>query len=56
MTTRFASAAEMMGRVLGMPGYAFPVIEHPVSSATDEELKAKARAAIEQGCTLLVRS
>ena len=23
MTTRFASAAEMMGRVLGMPGYAF---------------------------------
>jgi hypothetical protein len=55
MTTRFASAAEMMGRVLGMPGYAFPVIEHPVSSATDEELKAKARTAIEQGCKLLVR-
>ena len=26
MTTRFASAAEMMGRVLGMPGYPFPVI------------------------------
>ena len=25
------------------------VIEHPVSSATDEELKARARAAIEQG-------
>ena len=56
MTTRFASAAEMMGRVLGMPGYAFPVIEHPVSSATNEELKARARAAIEQGCRLLVRS
>lgn len=56
MTTRFASAAEMMGRVLGLPGYAFPVIEHPVSSATDDELKAKARAAIEQGCKLLVRS
>jgi len=55
MTTRFASAAEMMGRVLGMPGYAFPVIDHPVSSATDDELKAKARAAIEQGCRLLVR-
>jgi hypothetical protein len=27
MTTRFASAAEMMGRVLGMPGYAFAQIE-----------------------------
>jgi hypothetical protein len=56
MTTRFASAAEMMGRVLGMPGYGFPVIDHPVSSATDGELKARARAAIEQGCKLLVRS
>jgi len=56
MTTRFASAAETMGRVLGMPGYAFSTIEHPVSSATDVELAARARAAIEQGCKLLVQS
>jgi hypothetical protein len=56
MTTRFASAADMMGKVLGMPGYPFSTIEHPVSSATDEELKARARAAIEQGCRLLVHS
>ena len=56
MTTRFASAAETMGRVLGMPGYAFSTIEHPVSSATDDELKARARAAIEQGCKLLVQA
>lgn len=56
MTTQFVSAAEMMARVLGMPGYEFPVIEHPVSSATDEGLKARARAAIEQGCRMLVRS
>ena len=55
MTERFASAAEMMGRVLGMPGYAFPVIEHPVSSATDAELAARARATIEQGLKILVR-
>jgi hypothetical protein len=55
MTTRFASAAEMMSRVLGMPDYKFATIDHPVSSATDEELVAKARAAIEQGCRLLVR-
>jgi hypothetical protein len=45
-----------MGRVLGMPGYAFSTIEHPVSSATDDELKARARAAIEQGCRLLVQA
>ena len=38
MTERFVSAAEMMSRVLGMPGYAFAVIDHPVSSATDDGL------------------
>jgi hypothetical protein len=55
MTTRFVSAAETMGRVLGLPGYAFAVIDHPVSSATDEELAARARAALEQGVKLLVK-
>jgi hypothetical protein len=56
MTVRFASAAEMMGRVLGMPGYPFVQIEHPVSSASDAELAARARAAIEQGLKILVHS
>jgi hypothetical protein len=55
MTSRFASAAEMMGRVLGMPGYSFATIGHPVSSATDDDLKVMARTAIEQGCRLLLR-
>ena len=55
MTTRFASAAEMMSRVLGMPGYRFATIGHPVSSATDDDLRAMARLAIEQGRALLVR-
>jgi hypothetical protein len=55
MTTRFASAAEMMSRVLGMPDYQFATIDHPVSSATDEELAAKARMAIAQGCRLLIQ-
>ena len=53
MTTRFVSAADLMSRVLGMPGYAFAVIDHPVSSATDEGLAAMARATIEQARTLL---
>jgi hypothetical protein len=56
MTERFASAAEIMGRVLGMPGYAFPVIDHPVSSATDAELGRRARQAIEQGLKMLVKN
>jgi hypothetical protein len=56
MTERFVSAAEMMSRVLGMPGYRFAVIGHPVSSATDAELETMARRAIEQGIGLLVRA
>ena len=55
MTTRFASAADMMRRVLGMTGYAFAQIGHPVSSATDHELRAMARSAIEQGVAMLVK-
>ena len=56
MTTRFVSAAEMMSRVLGMPGYRFAVIDHPVSSATDGELAARAKATLEQGRAMLIRS
>ncbi len=55
MTSRFVSAAEMMSRVLGMPDYRFAVIGHPVSSATDAELEAMARLAIEQGRSMLVK-
>jgi hypothetical protein len=56
MTTRFASAAALMGRVLGMPDYRFVVIDHPISSASDEQLAAYARATIEQARELLLRS
>ena len=54
MTTRFVSAAELMARVLGMPGYPFAVINHPVSSATDEELKAMAASVTEEVRKLLL--
>jgi hypothetical protein len=56
MTTRFVSAAELMSRVLGMPGYRFAVIEHPVSSATDAGLAARAQATIGQMRGLLALS
>jgi hypothetical protein len=42
MTTRFVSAAELMARVLGMPGYPFVTIPHPVSSASDDTLRVMA--------------
>ena len=47
MTTRFVSAAELMAKVLGLPGYPFAVIDHPVSSASDAELKRRARVVLE---------
>jgi hypothetical protein len=53
MTTRFVSAADLMSRVLGMPGFAFAVIDHPVSSAPDEALAAMAQATIDQARALL---
>jgi hypothetical protein len=56
MTTRFVSAARMMSRVLGMPDYQFAVIDHPVSSATDDALKAMARATLDEARKLLLRA
>ncbi len=56
MTTQFISAADLMSRVLGMPGFAYATIGHPVSSATDEGLRAMARMALDQGKRLLLRA
>jgi hypothetical protein len=55
MTTRFVSAAEMMCRVLGMPNYKFAIIDHPISSASDEKLAEYAVATVEQARHLLLR-
>lgn len=55
MTIRFVTAAELMARVLGADGYAFSVIEHPISSATDEALAEQARIAVERSLEILVR-
>ena len=56
MTTRFASAAELMARVLGMPDYRFVVIDHPISSASDDVLAGYARATVARARDLLLRA
>ena len=43
-----------MCRVLGMPGFKFAVIDHPISSASDERLADFARATIEQAKQILL--
>jgi hypothetical protein len=55
MTTRFVSAAELMCRVLGVPDFKFAVIDHPISSASDQRLADYARATIEQARQILLR-
>jgi hypothetical protein len=45
MTSSFVSAADLMARVLGADGFAFAVIDHPISSATPEALAQRARQA-----------
>jgi hypothetical protein len=54
MTSQFVSAAELMARVLGYPGYPFVVIDHPISSADDSALLARAHGTIEQIQRLLI--
>ena len=56
MTTNFVSAAEIMSKVLGAPGYDFCVIDHPVSSASDARLAEYARMTVEQGSPLLLHA
>lgn len=56
MTTRFVSAAELMARVLGFPGYQFAVIAHPISSAGDAALHEAAASAMVQARRLLLQN
>jgi hypothetical protein len=56
MTSRFASAAESMARVLGMPGYPFAVVPHPISSADDDDLRAMAYIVAAEVGRLLLRA
>jgi hypothetical protein len=53
MTSGFVDGAELMAAALGVPGYRFAVISHPISSASDAELEAKARDALDQARQLL---
>lgn len=54
VTTRLASAAEFLCKVLGMPNYKFVTIGRPISSASHEQIADYARATIEQVRQLLL--
>jgi hypothetical protein len=54
MTSAFVDGAALMATALGLRGYQFAVVSHPISSASDAELESKARAALEQARHLLL--
>jgi hypothetical protein len=56
MTAQFASGAELMCKVLGMPDYRFAVIGHPISSASEATLAQYARATADAVRLLLLRA
>jgi hypothetical protein len=53
MTSKFVSAAELMSRVLGADDYAFVAIDHPISSASTEELTRRARIAVSASVAIM---
>lgn len=46
----------MMSRALGAEEYPFVIINHPISSASKDELKIQASVAIKEGVNLILRS
>jgi hypothetical protein len=54
MTSAFTSAADMMARALGAEGYRYVVIEHPISSASEPVLVARAKKAAAEAAALLL--
>ena len=56
MTSKFVSAAEMMSHALGAEKYPFVIINHPISSASKDELKIQASIALKEGVNLILRS
>jgi len=54
MTSAFADAAELMARVQGVPLHPFAVIEHPIASADDVGIDARAQEAVEKAVEVLV--
>ena len=53
ITTGFVGAADLMAQALGLPGYRYAVISHPISSAGEDELAAQAVDTLRQAGDVL---
>jgi hypothetical protein len=55
MTDRFEPTARAMATASGLPDYPFVVIPHPIAGNSDEALRDKAEAIVEQVVGLITR-
>jgi hypothetical protein len=55
MTDRFEPTARAVAELNGLPDYPYVVIPHPIANNSDDELRAKAEAAIERVVALLTQ-
>lgn len=53
-SAEFKDAAETQARTLGLPELARVFVAHPIQDATDEELRAKADAVLEELIAALI--
>ena len=56
ITTEFLTESVTQCAALGMPGLAPVIVDHPLSSCTDDEIRQRAKQAAEQVKRLLVAS
>ena len=47
-SSEFGQAAEVQRKALGMEGARYVLVDHPIQDATDDEMRSKARAVLEQ--------
>jgi len=55
-TEPFEVTARNIARVLGLPGYPFLMVPHPIGSCTLRELKDRAQVAYEQALPILLQA
>ena len=53
-TTPFLPTSRMIARTLSLPEFAFALVDHPIGSASEDELAARASAAYAQGVQILL--
>ncbi len=53
-TRPFDPTARMIANTLGMPDFRYALVEHPIGSASAEQLQARALDAYEQGRRILL--